>query len=89
MNTQTHYPVKAIWAPHVYGVLRVHDNSLKEGLSSETDEANQVYLYKTTVRSKEERTIDFVFLAMRKKSCLFIKAREYRHVDMPREGVKN
>ena len=28
MNTQTHYPIKEIWAPHVYGVLRVHDNSL-------------------------------------------------------------
>ena len=30
MNTQTHYPVKEIWAPHVYGVLRVHDNSFIE-----------------------------------------------------------
>ena len=30
MNTQTHYPVKAIWAPYIYGVLRVHDNSVIE-----------------------------------------------------------
>ena len=58
MNTQTHYPVKAIWAPHVCGVLRVHDNSFieKDCHHEQTRRTKSIHIkLKSDLKRKDDR----------------------------------